>query len=123
MNLQIAICLELLSSPVTRAIRQAAVIVGGSLALAPSAKVQVPFWPGPATLQTLVVLTIGYVFGSRLGVTTVSPILPKGLPDLRSSRGFWPFPPIFSGPPAVTLWIDPGRLFAGWAAGRRRPHP
>ena len=39
----------------------------GVLLLAVSAKVQVPFWPVPMTLQTLVVLLIGATYGARLG--------------------------------------------------------
>ena len=42
-------------------------ILVGSLLLTASAKVQVPFYPVPMTLQTLVVLLIGVAFGWRMG--------------------------------------------------------
>ena len=38
--------------------------------LAISAKVQVPFWPVPMTMQTFVVLMLGIAYGSRLGAST-----------------------------------------------------
>ena len=43
----------------------------GSLALWISAKIQVPFFPVPMTMQTFVVLAIGMTFGWRLGGATV----------------------------------------------------
>src|SRR5260370_19865715 len=43
----------------------------GSLALTLSAKLQVPFYPVPMTMQSLVVLLIGLAFGWRLGTATV----------------------------------------------------
>ena len=105
-----------------RALRQTAVIVGGSLALALSAKIQVPFWPVPATLQTLVVLTIGYIFGSRLGVATVLAYLAEGLAGLPVFAGVLAGPAYLLGPTGgYLLGFVPAVLFAGWAAGRRRP--
>ena len=46
--------------------RFAALAIAGTLALALSAKVQIPFYPVPMTLQTLAVLAIGGAFGLRL---------------------------------------------------------
>ena len=39
----------------------------GSAVLAASAQVSLPMWPVPATLQTLAVLLLGALGGSRLG--------------------------------------------------------
>ena len=39
--------------------------VFGSIFLAVSAKVQIPFWPVPMTMQTFVVLVLGMVYGPR----------------------------------------------------------
>lgn len=106
----------------SRALRQTAVIVGGSLALALSAKVQVPFWPVPATMQTLVVLMIGYGFGGRLGVATVLAYLAEGLAGLPVFAGALAGPAYLLGPTGgYLLGFIPAVLFAGWAAGRRRP--
>ncbi len=105
-----------------RALRQTAVIVGGSLALALSAKIQVPFWPVPATMQTLVVLMIGYVFGSGLGVATVLAYLAEGLAGFPVFAGALAGPAYLLGPTGgYLLGFVPAVLFAGWAAGRRRP--
>src|ERR1700736_872176 len=61
----------------------------GSLALTVSAKLQVPFYPVPMTMQSLVVLLIGLAFGWRLGTATVLLYLGEGLAGL----------PVFAGTP------------------------
>ena len=38
----------------------------GTAVLALSAKVQIPFWPVPMTMQTFVVLILGMAYGARL---------------------------------------------------------
>jgi len=53
----------------------------GSVLIAVSAKIQVP-GPVPMTLQSLVVLTIGAVFGARLGAATVLVYLVEGAAGL-----------------------------------------
>jgi biotin transport system substrate-specific component len=64
----------------------------GAALLTLSAKVQVPFWPVPMTLQTLVVLLIGAAFGMRLAVATVLLYLAQGALGL----------PVFANtPPAI----------------------
>ena len=40
----------------------------GSILLAISSKVKIPFYPVPMTMQTLVVLLIGICFGWKIGV-------------------------------------------------------
>ncbi len=62
-------------SRVARAVLLALV---GSAVLALSARIAVPFWPVPMTLQTLAVLLIGAVFGTRLAVATVLLYLVEG---------------------------------------------
>lgn len=61
----------------------------GSLALWVSAKISIPFWPVPLTMQTLVVLTIGMAFGWKLGASTILLYLAEGAAGL----------PVFSGTP------------------------
>lgn len=72
-----------------RVLRAVTLVVAGSIALWISAKVQVPFWPIPATLQSLVVIMIGVSFGSRLGLATVLAYLAQGAAGL----------PVFAGTP------------------------
>lgn len=50
----------------------------GSAVLAASAQVSLPMWPVPATLQTLAVLLLGALGGSRLGVASVALYLAEG---------------------------------------------
>jgi biotin transport system substrate-specific component len=59
-------------------LRAAILALVGSLLLTVSAKVQVPFWPVPMTMQTYVVLVLGMAFGVRLGVATIGLYLLEG---------------------------------------------
>ena len=61
----------------------------GSIVLAISSKIKIPFYPVPMTMQTLVVLMIGIGFGWKLGVATVALYLFEGIIGL----------PVFSGSP------------------------
>ena len=61
----------------------------GSLVLAISSKIKIPFYPVPMTMQTLVVLVIGVIFGCKLGVATISLYLFEGIIGL----------PVFAGTP------------------------
>ena len=61
----------------------------GSIILAISSKIKIPFYPVPMTMQTLIVLMIGIGFGWKLGVTTVALYLFEGIIGL----------PVFSGSP------------------------
>lgn len=72
-----------------RTLRFAALAVLGSILLAVSAKVAIPFYPVPMTLQTLVVLALGMAYGARLGVATVALYLLEGALGL----------PVFTGSP------------------------
>jgi biotin transport system substrate-specific component len=51
--------------------RAAVLVLAGNLLLWASAKTQVPFWPVPATMQSLVVLLLGCAYGARLGAAAV----------------------------------------------------
>ncbi len=96
--------------------------VMGSLALWLSAKIQVPFYPVPITMQTFVVLVVGMAFGWRLGATTVLIYLAEGMVGL----------PVFAGTPergiGLAYMVGPtggyllGFLFAaavvGWLGER-----
>ena len=61
----------------------------GSIVLAISSKIKIPFYPVPMTMQTLVILMIGIGFGWKLGLATVSLYLFEGIIGL----------PVFAGTP------------------------
>ncbi len=98
-------------------LRVALLALGGSLLLWAAAKVQVPFWPVPMTLQTAAVFLIGLAYGPRLGLVTVALYLAEGAAGL----------PVFAGTPAKGLglayMLGPtggyllGFLAAAWIAG------
>ena len=71
------------------------VIFLGSLVLAVSSKIKIPFYPIPMTMQTLVVLMIGVIFGWKLGLATVTLYLFEGIIGL----------PVFSGTPEKGLGL------------------
>ena len=58
--------------------KQVALVVAGIAALAIAAKIKVPFWPVPMTMQTFAVLLIGAAYGTRLGMGTVLAYLALG---------------------------------------------
>ena len=77
---------------VNRAAKAVVLVLVGTAILAISAKIKVPFWPVPMTLQTLAVLLIGAAYGSRLAVATVVAYIAEGMLGL----------PVFTNtPPAV----------------------
>jgi len=61
----------------------------GSMLLAISAKINIPFYPVPMTMQTFMTLCIGMAFGWRLGGATVLLYLAEGAAGL----------PVFAGTP------------------------
>ena len=67
----------------------------GSIILAISSNIKIPFYPVPMTMQTLVVLIIGIGFGWKIGVTIVSLYLFEGIIGL----------PVFSGTPEKGIGI------------------
>ena len=54
----------------------------GSLLLTISAKIKIPFYPVPMTMQTFVVLLLGITLGSKIGLLTVSLYLLEGIAGL-----------------------------------------
>lgn len=70
-------------------LRNVLLAIAGSLALWVSAKINVPFYPVPMTMQTFAVLVIGMAFGWRLGTATVLLYLAEGAVGI----------PVFSGTP------------------------
>lgn len=102
----------------SRTVRVVLAMLAGTLAIALSARLQVPMWPVPMTMQTLAVLAVGMAFGARLGLATVALYLAQGaagLPVFASGGGI----AYFAGPTAGFLWSFPlMALSAGWLAER-----
>ena len=59
-------------------LRAALLAVAGSILIALSARIQVPMWPVPMTLQTFAVLFIGLTYGGRLATATLLLYLAEG---------------------------------------------
>jgi biotin transport system substrate-specific component len=51
----------------------------GTMVLTISAKLKIPFYPVPMTMQTFVVLFLGLAFGYKIGLATVSVYLLEGI--------------------------------------------
>ncbi|WP_458094023.1 biotin transporter BioY [Roseomonas sp. WA12] len=96
------------------AIRFLSLALLGSAVLAASAQVSLPMWPVPATLQTLAVLLLGALGGSRLGAAAVLLYLAEGamgLPVFAHATGG---PAVLMGPTAGFLL---GFVASAWIAG------
>jgi len=97
-------------------------VVAGSLLLTASAKIQLPFYPVPMTMQTLVVIGLGLALGPVRGTAAVALYLAQGALGL----------PVFAGTPEKGIGLAymmgptggylagylPAALLAGWLAGR-----
>ena len=55
------------------------IVILGSLALTISAKIKIPFYPVPMTMQTFVVLFLGLSFGYKISIATISLYLLEGI--------------------------------------------
>ena len=73
----------------TSIFNQVLLVLGASLLLTLSAKIQVPFWPVPMTMQSYMVLVLGMALGPRLGPAAVAVYLAQGAIGL----------PVFAGTP------------------------
>ena len=89
----------------------------GSILLTISAKIKIPFYPVPMTMQTFVVLFLGISFGYKVGVITIILYLLEGIVGL----------PVFSNSPekgiGIAYFVGPtmgyliGFIFACFLAG------
>ena len=71
------------------------VVLVGSIILTISAKIKIPFYPVPMTMQTFVVLFLGISFGYKIGIATVGLYLIEGIFGL----------PVFSNSPEKGVGI------------------
>ena len=110
--------MELVKSYInSRTLKSILIILLGSIALTISAKIKIPFYPVPMTMQTFVVLFVGISFGYKIGVAIVGLYLLEGIFGL----------PVFSNSPekgiGLVYFTGPtmgyliGFLFATFAAG------
>jgi biotin transport system substrate-specific component len=76
-------------------ITKAMLVVIGTILLTISAKIRVPFYPVPMTMQVFVVLALGLVLGFRLALATVLLYLVEGAAYL----------PVFAGTPERGLGL------------------
>jgi biotin transport system substrate-specific component len=86
-----ALAPSLLSTSGSRALQQVLLVLVGTAVLAISAKISVPFYPVPMTLQTFAVMALAAAYGSRLAVATVFAYLIEGaagLPVFSTGAGF-----------------------------------
>ena len=100
-----------------KAIKYFLIIIFGSILLTISAKIKIPFYPVPMTMQTFVVLFLGLSFGYKIGLATVGLYILEGIIGI----------PVFSNSPEKGIgWIyftGPtmgyliGFLFATFLAG------
>jgi biotin transport system substrate-specific component len=79
----------------SRKLAQAALVLAGIMLLTLSAKLQIPLWPVPMTMQTYVVLVIGFAFGPTLGLLTVAGYVAVGALGL----------PVFAGTPGKGIGL------------------
>ena len=75
--------------PQTKIIKSLLAIILGSIALTISAKIKIPFYPVPMTMQTFVVLFLGVSLGYKIGLASVGLYLLEGIVGL----------PVFSNSP------------------------
>jgi len=71
------------------------VVMLGTLLLTISAKIKIPFYPVPMTMQTFIVLFLGITLGPKIGLLTVSLYLFEGIFGL----------PVFAGTPEKGLGL------------------
>ena len=85
----------------SKLIKSIFIIILGSIALTISAKIKIPFYPVPMTMQTFVVLFLGAIFGYKIGLSAVGLYLFEGLIGI----------PVFSNSPekgiGITYFVGP----------------
>ena len=108
----------LVARPVLATLTCLAVGVG---VLTASSWLSVPFYPVPLTMQTLAVLLIGGLLGSRLGVATVASYLALGLAGAPVFHGGTGGLAVALGPDGgYLLGFLPAAFLMGWVASRAR---
>lgn len=100
-------------------VRNAILVIAGSLLLAASAWIEVPMIPVPMTMQTFALLLIGAFYGSKLAFATCCAYLFEGILGLPVFSGGAAGPQHLIGPTAGYLIMFPfAAAFVGYAFER-----
>ena len=67
------------TNSIQKVLKTFALVFLGTMALTVSAKLKIPFYPVPMTMQTFVVLFLGVAFGYKIGLATVGVYLLEGI--------------------------------------------
>ena len=67
------------TNSIQKILRIFALIFLGTMLMTVSAKIKIPFYPVPMTMQTFVVLFLGLAFGYKIGLATVGVYLLEGI--------------------------------------------
>ena len=96
-------------------VKKLAMVVLGSMAIAIAAQIEVPMFPVPMTLQTLVISTIGLTFGARMAGLTLLAYIAEGAMGLPVFAGMGFGLAKLMGPTAGFIWGFVGMAFlTGW---------
>jgi len=106
------------NTKIEKIIKLTLISIIGTILITISAKIKIPFYPVPMTMQTFVILFIGITLGYKIGIATVTLYLLEGIFGL----------PVFANSPekgiGVTYFIGPtmgyllGFLVAVFFAGK-----
>ncbi|WP_439523964.1 biotin transporter BioY [Marivita sp.] len=99
-------------------LRASLIVLAGTIFITLSARIQVPMWPVPMTMQTFAVLLVGMAFGARLAGVTLVAYLAQGALGL----------PVFAGGGGLVFLTGPtagylvgfvgAAILVGWLADR-----
>lgn len=104
--------------------RSILLVVLGCFVLTLSAKIQVPLYPVPMTLQTLAVLVLGAAYGWRLAGATLVAYVAQGAAGLPVFAGPVAGPAALMGPTGgFILGFVAAAIFVGWFAERGWDRP
>ena len=67
------------TSIIEKIVKLILITIVGSILITISAKIKIPFYPVPMTMQTFVILLIGITLGSKIGLLTVTLYLFEGI--------------------------------------------
>ena len=102
-----------------RLVRAIVLIAAGSVLMTVSAKLTVPFWPVPLSMQTFAALLIGAAYGWRLGGITVLAYLAQGAMGVPVFAGAGAGLPYLLGPTGgYLLGFIVAAMAVGWLAER-----
>lgn len=100
-------------------LKKLAMVIFGSLAVGLAAQIEVPMFPVPMTLQTLVVSVIGLTFGARMAGLTLLAYLAEGAMGLPVFAGGSMGIAKLMGPTSGYLWGFVGMAYlSGWMVER-----